>query len=139
MSYATSAGLQAAIYDALQSDSTVSEATAGHIYDALPSGSLPSLYVVIGAEEARDRSDQGGNAALYLTTLSVITESAGFASAKQIAGAICDALLAAPLPLSRGRVTGRWFDRAVARALKSGGREITLRFRLHVDDMRSDI
>ena len=138
MSYATSAALQAAIFTALQSDAAVSEATGGHIYDALPSGSLPPIYVLIGAEEARDRSDQGEAAALYLMTLSVISDSAGFTAVKTAAGAICDALLAAPLPMTRGAVTGRWFDRALARGLKSGGREVTLRFRLHVDDVNTD-
>ncbi|MEP5212656.1 DUF3168 domain-containing protein [Sulfitobacter pontiacus] len=135
MSYATSAALQAAIYTTLQSDSEVSASTAGHIYDAPPSGALPPIYVLIGTEEARDRSDQGTQAALYLMTLRVISDSAGFAGAKQVAGDICDALLSAPLILARGAVTGRWFDRAVARTLKSGGREISLRFRIHVDDI----
>ncbi|MQY41656.1 DUF3168 domain-containing protein [Epibacterium sp. SM1969] len=134
MSYATSAALQMAIYDALQSDSAVSSVLSGHIYDALPSGSLPAIYALIGTEEARDRSDKTHSATLYLVTIRVISESAGFVGAKQAAGAICDAILGSNMVMTRGAISGCWFDRAYARSLKSGGREVSLRFRFHVDD-----
>ncbi len=138
MSYATSSALQVEIYNILQSNTGVSSIVNGHVYDALPSGNLPGLYVLIGAEEARDRSDQTTAAVLYLLTLSIVSDSAGFADAKAAAGAVCDALLQTPAVLTRGVVVGRWFDRAVAKQLKSGGREVRLRFRFYVeDDMRN--
>lgn len=134
MSYATSAALQVAIYDALQSDSAVAAVLGSHIYDAPPSGSLPAIYALIGSEEARDRSDTTHSATLYLITIRVISESAGFVGAKQAAAAICDAILGTEMTLTRGAISGCWFDRAFARSLKSGGREVSLRFRVHVDD-----
>ncbi len=134
MTYAISAALQQGIYECLQADAGVSSHVGSAIYDAVPSGSLPDTYVVLGGEDVRDRSDSTTQAALHLISLRVITDSAGFAQAKQLAGAISTALLETPLVLTRGVVTGQWFDRATAKVLKTGGREITLRFKIQVED-----
>jgi len=103
----------------------------------LPTGTLPETYVVFGGEEVRDRSDQTTQGALHLITLRVVTQAAGFSQAKALAGAISTALTDTPITLLHGQVVGQWFDRATARLLKTGGREIVLRFRIQVEDSSS--
>ena len=60
MSYAVSAALQSAIFGALSADPTLNDLVGGAIYDALPSGALPPLYVSIGQEVVRERNDSTG-------------------------------------------------------------------------------
>ena len=60
MSYAVSAALQAAIYQRLMQDEAMAALVQGHVYDALPQGALPALYVTLGTEVARDASDATG-------------------------------------------------------------------------------
>ncbi|WP_322892650.1 MULTISPECIES: DUF3168 domain-containing protein [unclassified Yoonia] len=126
MSYAIAAALQMAIYTRL---STVNLP----VYDAVPAGALPPLYVLLGAEDVRDASDQTGFGADHALSIAVISEAAGFAPAKQAAAAICDALLDTPMPLTRGTLVGFHFTKARA-ARKGGQRQITLTFRARVAD-----
>jgi len=135
MSYAVSGPLQTAIYQTLTADSTLGGLVGSAIYDAVPSGSVPSLYVVLGDETAQDRSDVTGRGSLHQITISVISEQAGFAMAKQTAGAVCDALESA-MTLSRGTLVYLNFDRALASRSGSAGtlRRIDLRFNARVDD-----
>lgn len=135
MSYAMAAPLQAAIYAHLRADAGVSAALGEHLYDALPPGEPPLLYAVLGGEDARDASDKTGAGAWHRLTISVVASAAGFASAKAAAGAICDALIDAPLSLSRGTLTGLFFEKArAARRGPAGTRLITLTFRARVAD-----
>ncbi|MGR3759625.1 DUF3168 domain-containing protein [Roseobacteraceae bacterium NS-SX3] len=134
MTYALSGPLQAAVYQHLAADAALSALVGSAIYDALPAGSLPQTYVALGPEEAEDRSDISGAGAEHRFSVAVVTEVPGFAAAKAVAGAVCDALADAPLALSRGRLAGLWFDRARAERLPGGGRSITLRFRARVED-----
>ncbi|WP_212525987.1 DUF3168 domain-containing protein [Actibacterium sp. MT2.3-13A] len=134
MSYGVSAALQAAVYQRLTGDAVLGALVGGAIYDALPSGTLPDLYVSLGPEEARDRSDMTGAGALHLFTVSVVSAAAGFQAAKAAAAAVSDALVDAPLTLSRGALAGLHFDRARAQRLTDGTRRIDLRFRARVDD-----
>ena len=60
MTYALAAGFQTAVYQHLLADAGVQAAVGAAIYDALPTGTLPNLYVTLGAEEALDRSDSSG-------------------------------------------------------------------------------
>ena len=126
MSYAIAAALQMAIYARL---TTVNVP----VYDAVPVGALPPLYVLLGAEDVRDASDQTGHGADHALTIAVISEAAGFTSAKQAAAAICDALLDTALPLTRGTLVGVHFTKARA-ARKGSQRQITLTFRARVAD-----
>ena len=128
MTYALASSFQTAVYQYLLGDAEVQAAVGTAIYDALPTGTLPDLYVTLGAEEALDRSDSSGAGALHMFTVTLRAESAGFARAKTAAAAICDALLAADLTLERGRVVGLWFDRARAERMSDGTRRIALRF-----------
>lgn len=104
------------------------------VVDALPSGDVPLTYVLIGPEEVRDASDKSGNGAEHRVTLSVISEAAGFFSAKTIAAEIGDAMEAAALPLPEGRVVSIRFQRAVARRLEAGAaRRIDLVYRIRIE------
>ena len=65
MSYAMSGPLQAAIYDALVTDATLTSFVGGDVYDAVPTGTLPETYVSIGRERVSDASDKTGGGALH--------------------------------------------------------------------------
>jgi len=135
VSYGVSGPLQAAIFQLLQGDVPLGAIVGSAVYDAVPSGSLPPLYVVLGEEDVRDRSDKDGGGALHDLVISVVTDAAGFAGAKVAAAAVSDALLDAELVLSRGRVVGVWFLKAQARRVGTGGqRRIDLRFRAQTED-----
>ncbi len=131
MSYAVSAALQAAIYQRLMQDEAMAALVQGHVYDALPQGALPALYVTLGTEVARDASDATGAGAWHDLSVAVISDAAGFQRAKEVAAAVSDALLG-PLPdLGRGRLVSLRFLKA--RARREGGgllrREMTVRAR----------
>lgn len=135
MSYATAAALQEAVFQQLTADSALGALVGTAIYDALPVGNLPTTYVTLGPEDARDRSDKSGPGAWHRFTVSVITEGEGFFAAKQVAAAINDALVGADLTLTRGRLAGLYFFRARARREGTGDlRRIDLTFRARVDD-----
>ncbi len=135
MTYAVSAALQAAVYQCLINDANVTALVGSDIYDALPSGTVPDTYVSLGPEEVQDASDKSGHAARHNFTVSVVTDTSGFQSAKDIGGAICDALLSTPLTLTRGQLIGLWFDKAKAARSDNGtSRRIDLTFRARVQD-----
>ena len=135
MSYGASHALQSAIYDRLTNDATLTGLVGTAIYDALPAGTLPQTYVTLGPEEARAASDRGGNGAWHRVTISVVTDGAGFAAAKAVATAISDALIDAPLILTRGRLSALNFYRARARREGTADlRRIDLTFRARIDD-----
>ena len=135
MSYGVSAALQAAVYQALISDPDLAALVGTAIYDAIPSGSLPATYVALGPENVLDSSDKSGTGALHLFTVSVVTDSAGFQAAKDVAGRVSDVLVDAPLVLTRGRLIYLGFDRASATREGTGAtRRIDLRFRARVQD-----
>ncbi|QYX56704.1 DUF3168 domain-containing protein [Roseovarius sp. SCSIO 43702] len=136
MSYGVSSALQSAIYTRLTSDPALAALVGTAIYDALPAGALPSLYVALGPEDVRPAHDKTGGGAWHRLRLSVVTDGAGFQAAKEVAGAISDALADAPLPLSRGRVAAINFHRARARREGSGDiRRIDLVFRARTEDI----
>lgn len=136
MSYGMAAALQAAVYQHLMADPGVAGLVGPDIYDALPAGTVPQTYVLLGPEEVRDASDRESGGAEHRFTVSVVSEVAGFAGAKAVAAAVSDALENAALALARGRLVGLWFERASARRTGTGGavRQIDLRFRARVED-----
>jgi hypothetical protein len=133
MSYGITAALQAAVYGALSGDAAVTTLSGGAIYDALPPGPVPPLYAMLGPERVRDASDKTGAGAVHDFAVTVVSEAAGFASAKALAAAISDALAGADVSLTRGRLVRMGFLRARARRI-NGGREIELWFRAIVDE-----
>lgn len=135
MSYGVAAALQTAVYQKLAGDPALTNLVGNHIYDALPSGTVPSLYVALGPEIAKDRSDKSAGGAEHEFTISVVTDTSGFAAAKEAAAAVSDALVDADLALSRGHLIGLWFFRAKAARVGTGDeRRINLTFRARVDD-----
>ena len=133
MSFATSAALQTAIFRRLENDSRVGTALSGHLYDAVPEGPLPGLYATLGEERVRAASDATGRGAWHDLALSVVTEAAGFLSAKEAAVAICDALDQADLSLSRGRLVSLRFVKARAARAAGGFRRIDMTFRARTE------
>lgn len=135
MSYVMGDALQAAVFAALQGDATLGALVGGAIYDAAPSGSQAGLYVALGPEDVRDRSDGTGAGATHDFTVSVVTDAAGFQAAKAAAAAVSDVLVDADLSLSRGRLVSLNFLRARARLVSRGAqRQIELRFRARLED-----
>ncbi|MHA7867553.1 MAG: DUF3168 domain-containing protein [Salipiger thiooxidans] len=134
MSYAMSAALQAAVFQQLSDDGGVAALVGGDIYDALPPGTLPGLYITLGAETARDASDVSGAGAWHDLTVAVVSDAAGFQSAKTVAAAACDALNDAPLALQRGRLVSLRFLKARAKRESGGLRRIDMTFRARVED-----
>ncbi|WP_417205006.1 DUF3168 domain-containing protein [Antarctobacter sp.] len=134
MSYAVSGALQAAVYARLQGDATLSAIVGADIYDALPTGALPPIYVALGPETAKDAGDKGGAGAWHRFLVSVVTSNSGFQTAKEAAAAISDALHGADLGLSRGTLVGLWFEKAKAGRESRGLRRIDLTFRARVED-----
>ncbi|MCJ7873744.1 DUF3168 domain-containing protein [Marinovum sp. 2_MG-2023] len=135
MSYAVAVALQTALYQHLSADAALGAIVGSAIYDAIPSGSLPSIYVTLGTETARDRSDQTGNGAAHDIGISIITDAPGFQQAKEAAVAVSDALDDPALALSRGSLVGLWFQRAKAtRDTTAGTRRIDMIFRARVED-----
>ena len=135
MTYAVSAALQRAIFEKLTTTTALTDLVGTDIFDALPSGPLPPLYVVLGAEDVRDASDKLAGGAWHQFTIAVVTLSAGFASAKAAAGAVCDALLDETLPLDRGQLVSLSFLKAKASRVGTGAsRQINLIFRARVAD-----
>jgi len=132
MSYAATAALQGAVFGALSADGAVAALSGGAIFDALPPGPVPELYVSLGPERANDRSDKTGQATTHVFPVTVVSERAGFQRAKDLAAAISDALAGADLALNRGRLISLNFLRARARRI-SGRREIEIWFRALVD------
>ena len=135
MSYGMAAALQTAVFQHLEADGDLQALVGTAIFDVAPSGPTPGTYVTLGEEEARDRSDKSHDGASHDFVVSVVTDAAGFQSAKTVASVISDALVDASLPLSRGRLVGLSFQRAKAERVTNGTqRKIDLRFRALVED-----
>ena len=130
MSYGVAAALQAAIYQRL-----VALLPGVPVHDALPLGAGTGTFVLLGPEEVLDASDGTGRGAEHRFVVSVISDATGFLAAKEVAVAVSDALVDAPLVLDRGRLVGLRFLKAQARRLDQGAaRRIDLRFVARVED-----
>lgn len=135
MSYGASAALQTAVFQHLLADPEVSAIVGTDIFDAAPSGTIPPVFVSLGPEEVMARNDKTGTGALHRFTVSVVSDGAGFQSAKTLAGAVSDALHDAAPELSRGRLVRMQFLRARAKRIGDGTRRrIDLVFEARVED-----
>jgi hypothetical protein len=133
MSFALSGDLQGAVYQALSSDAALAAIVGTAIYDAVPQGTLPVIYVRLGSEDAVDASDVSGHGAVHRFTVSVITTRPGFADAKAAAGAVTDVLHDGELGLDQGHLVSLRFERATAKRIDAlSARQIDLRFRARV-------
>lgn len=131
MSYAAAAALQAGVFGAL----TAAPALAGvSIVDAIPPGTTPGTFILIGPEVAVDQSDGTGAGAEHRFTISVISDAAGFLTAKTLAAAVSAAVLGGGVTLAAGHLVSISFQRAVARRLEEGTtRRIDMTFRARVE------
>lgn len=135
MSYTSAAPLQEAIFTTLSNDAALSALVGSAIYDVVPTGTLPALYVSLGPDDVRDASDQSGQGAEHDISISVIASDSGFHTAKTVAAAICDALTDVSQPMNRGRLVSFSFRKAKAvRDQASGQRRIDLSFRARTED-----
>lgn len=133
MSYVLSGALQTAVYGALAGDAALINLVGDAIYDALPSGNVPQLCVMLGAERVRDRSDYETQAALHEFAVTVRSDAPGYLSAKAAAARVCEILDGADLALSRGRLIRLDFYKANARQ-RADRREVETWFRAFVED-----
>jgi len=136
MTYALAWPLQQAVFARLAADPAVSALLADRIYDAAPQvAGLSGVYATLGDEEVEDWSTATDHGAEHRIAITVHAPRAGFAEAKQAAGAIADALLDAPLAPARGHVVWIGFvDAETRRSEDDALREIALRFRVLVED-----
>ncbi|RMF37088.1 MAG: DUF3168 domain-containing protein [Alphaproteobacteria bacterium] len=139
MTYALSWPLQEAVFARLSADPTLSGLVGGRIYDAAPHAVQASDpledYVTLGEEVARAFDTATDHGASFDFAVAVHSGRQGYARAKAIAGAICDALIDAPLSLSRGKLIGLRFLQAQAqRGRPPVRRRIVLRFRAVIED-----
>lgn len=138
MTYALSASLQQAIFTTLANDPALTGQVGTNIFDAAPSGAGPDLYVVIGHEKVRDRSDQTVAGAWHDFEISVVSNDAGFLGAKMVAASVCDALLGEVAPMARGSLVSITFQSAKAARIEAGTRrQIDLKFRAFVTDSQA--
>ncbi len=131
MSYSAAAALQSALFGAL----TAAPALSGvSVVDAMPPGTTPGTFVLIGPEVVVDQSDGSGAGAEHRFTVSVISGASGFMTAKTVAAAVSEVLLGGGMSLGTGHLVSVNFQRAVARRLDEGVvRRIDLTFRARVE------
>ncbi|SFB83548.1 DUF3168 domain-containing protein [Tropicimonas isoalkanivorans] len=135
MSYGTSVALQAAIYQHLLADPALAALVGADIYDAVPSGLVPSLYVSLGPETVMPAGDKTAEGARHRFTVSVVSDGGGFLDAKAVAVAVSDALHGAKPALQRGTVVQMRFLKATAKRVGAGAkRRVDLRFEALVED-----
>ncbi|MEM7295559.1 MAG: DUF3168 domain-containing protein [Pseudomonadota bacterium] len=115
MSYVGAGALQTAVFQTLLADTDLGAIVGSDIYDVLPSGTLPSIYVTIGDEEVKDASYSTGSAARVSLLVSVVSDTGGYANAKAAATAISNALVGVSLTLTEGYLVGLWFQKSSAR------------------------
>ena len=135
MSYALSGPLQEAVYAALSTDADITALVGASVFDQAPGGEIPGSYISLGEESVKDASDQVCAGAIHELLVTVVTDEPGFKTAKQVAGVVCDVLIDADLPMSRGQIVSLSFVNARAvRTKRDSRRRIDLRFRVRVDD-----
>ncbi len=137
MSCVWSADLQAAVYARLTQDPELWDLVGERIFDAPleaePDEATPE-HVTLGEELVRPWNSKTSEGAMHDFDVSVHSRRDGFSAAKRIAGAICAALVDAPLAVEGGRLVALRFVRAKAeRGRAPEKRKVTLRFRAVLD------
>ncbi len=137
MTMVLAAPLQTALFERL---STAPELTSlnGRIYDDAPhqSADAADAYVTIGDESVSAWDTATETGAIHNVVIRVYSPVRGFLTSKQIAGAICEALCAQDLALTRGHVITQEFIGAETRREEQGAlRRIDLTFRFVIEDV----
>ena len=137
MSYAMSAELQTAVFNALLGSVSLGALVEG-IYDAPPdSGGTPPIgsYITLGDEVAKDRSSASHTGTTLDFEVIIHSDFAGFSAAKAVAAEVVDTLLSAPLGTTRGQVVLLTFLKSrTRRGAAPETRRIALVFRAILDD-----
>jgi len=137
MSYAMSAALQVAVFNALSGSAALAALVEG-IYDAPPdsAGAPPvGTYITLGDEVAKDWSSASHSGAVLDFEVNIHSDFSGFSAAKAVAAEVVDTLLAAPLSMTRGRVVlVRFLKSRTRRGAAPETRRIALVFRAILDD-----
>ncbi len=138
MTYSLAEPLQRAVYQRLIADATLSGLIGDDIFDAplpIDGAPTPDEYVTLGPESVTDGASMTTTGAVHDFAVTVHSNTSGFSTAKQVAGAICDVLLDAEMNLDRGVLIYLRFLRAKAEVGKSPEkRRITLKFRAFLED-----
>jgi len=139
MTYALSWPLQEGVFQLLSNDAGVAAQVGGRIYDAplppIAETEPDGIYVTLGDETVRDWSTATDTGAQHMLTIGVYAPRRGFAEAKQVAGAISEALHAGTITMSRGRVILLRFVAArTGRAEGDALRRIEMRFKVTLED-----
>lgn len=139
MTYALSWPLQQALYALFCENAVCAEHFAHRIYDAPPpllEGSAPEgVYLTFGDEEVDDWSTGSDAGAVHIVAITINAPRRGFAEAKQAAAAVSDAILGGGLTPIRGRIVNtRFVDAKTKRAENDALRQITMRFRITLED-----
>lgn len=135
MSYGVSQALQSAVYAALAGHPALGAIVGSAIFDAVPAGAAPDLYVALGPEDVAARQDSSGSVTQHRLIISVVGRSDGFALLKSAAGAVSDCLDGASPALDRGQLVALDFQKARARKSdRNRERRIDLWFRAIVED-----
>ncbi len=130
MSYHATAALQTTVFTRLTGWAGLA---AIPVVDAVPTGAVPTTFVLIGPETARDQSDKTGPGAEHEIEISVISTASGFLAAKNAAAQVSLALADPGMTLSTGHLVNVNFVRATAKRLDEGDtRRIDLRFRVRI-------
>ena len=139
MTYALSWPLQQALFHLFCENAICAQYFGHRIYDAPPplldEASPDGIYLTFGDEAVDDWSTGSDAGAVHLISLVVNAPRRGFSEAKQAAAAVSDAVLGGSLTPSRGRVVNTQFvDARTRRAENDALRQITLRFRITLED-----
>ncbi|PZQ51643.1 MAG: DUF3168 domain-containing protein [Rhodovulum sulfidophilum] len=136
MTMAYAEALQRAVYARLSGDAALGALVGDAIYDAPPERSdvAKIAHLTLGEDRARPFDTKTSRGARHEFAVGVHSGEDGFATAKRIAAAVCDALVGAPLSLERGHLVSIDFVRATAeRAAAPAKRAVTLLFRAVID------
>jgi hypothetical protein len=137
VSYEFAAALQAAVYERLAGDAAVATLVGAAIHDGplergVEAGAAD--YVTLGEEQARAFATKTSRGAVHDFTVAVHSGRDWFERAKRIAGAVCAALVDAPLELETGRLVGlRFLTARAERGPAPEKRRVALRFRAILD------
>jgi hypothetical protein len=138
VSYGVAAALQAAIFARLAADAELRDLVGDRIFDGPPEvqGAEGAWeHVTLGEETVRPWSTKTSDGAIHDFDVTVHSSRDGFGAAKRIAGAVCAAVVDAPIVLDGARLVGLRFLRAKAeRGRAPERRKIALRFRAVLDD-----
>jgi len=138
MTYALAEPLQRAVYEAMLGDLALQALVGTHVYDGpllVEDAATPVDYITIGGETVKDAGSATTDGAVHDFTVVVHSGASGFKTSKAIAGAVCDVLLDAQLPLSRGELVYLRFLKARASVgAPPARRTIELSFRAFVED-----